>query len=63
MPAATSTPSTAKAKSLSSSSANARKRMFPTLDAVNRHVYWTDPVMKFIDIAGSRGASSASPLI
>jgi predicted permease len=28
------------------------KRMFPTQDAVNRHVYWTDPVMKFIDISG-----------
>jgi len=28
------------------------KRMFPTRDAVNRHVYWTDPVMKFIDISG-----------
>src|SRR5712664_3926377 len=24
------------------------QRMFPTQDAVNRHVYWTDPVMKFI---------------
>src|SRR5215467_6291947 len=23
------------------------KRMFPTQDALNRHVYWTDPVMKF----------------
>jgi putative ABC transport system permease protein len=27
------------------------KRMFPTQDAVNRHVSWTDPVMKFIDIS------------
>src|SRR5467141_3243838 len=27
------------------------KRMFPTQDAVNRHVYWTDPVMKFIDLS------------
>jgi predicted permease len=27
------------------------KRMFPTQDAVNRHVFWTDPVMKFIDIS------------
>src|SRR5712664_1355054 len=27
------------------------KRMFPTQDAVNRHVYWTDPVMKFVDIS------------
>jgi hypothetical protein len=23
------------------------KRMFPTQDAVNRHVYWTDPVLQF----------------
>ena len=26
------------------------QRMFPNQDAVNRHIYWTDPVMKFIDI-------------
>jgi predicted permease len=26
------------------------RRMFPNQDAVNRHIYWTDPVMKFIDI-------------
>jgi len=25
--------------------------MFPNQDAVNRHVMWTDPVMKFIDIS------------
>jgi putative ABC transport system permease protein len=24
------------------------RRMFPNQDAVNRHVFWTDPVMKFI---------------
>src|SRR5690242_9946001 len=24
------------------------KRMFPGQDAINRHVYWTDPVLKFI---------------
>jgi putative ABC transport system permease protein len=24
------------------------KRMFPNEDAVNRHVYWTDPVLRFI---------------
>jgi len=24
------------------------KRMFPNQDAVNRHVFWTDPVLKFI---------------
>jgi putative ABC transport system permease protein len=33
------------------------KRMFPNQDAVNRHVYWTDPVLQFIpgtDIQKSR---------
>ncbi len=27
------------------------QRMFPGQDAVNRHVMWTDPVMKFVDIS------------
>jgi len=27
------------------------QRMFPGQEAVNRHVMWTDPVMKFIDIS------------
>jgi putative ABC transport system permease protein len=27
------------------------QRMFPNQDAVNRHLMWTDPVMKFVDIA------------
>ncbi len=27
------------------------KRMFPNQDAINRHVYWTDPVTKFIDVS------------
>jgi putative ABC transport system permease protein len=27
------------------------QRMFPNQDAVNRHMFWTDPVMKFIDVA------------
>ena len=27
------------------------QRMFPNQDAVNRHLMWTDPVMKFIDVA------------
>ena len=26
------------------------QRMFPNQDAVNRHMMWTDPVMKFIDV-------------
>ncbi len=27
------------------------RRMFPNQDVVNQHVYWTDPVMKFIDLS------------
>jgi predicted permease len=27
------------------------RRLFPSQDAVNHHIYWTDPVMKFIDIS------------
>ena len=27
------------------------KRMFPNQDAINRHVMWTDPVMKFISVS------------
>ena len=27
------------------------QRMFPSQEAVNRHIMWTDPVMKFIDIS------------
>jgi putative ABC transport system permease protein len=27
------------------------QRMFPNQDPINRHVYWTDPVMKFIPIS------------
>jgi predicted permease len=29
------------------------QRMFPNQDAVNRHIMWTDPVMKFIDISAA----------
>jgi putative ABC transport system permease protein len=29
------------------------QRMFPNQEAVNRHMYWTDPVMKFIDITAT----------
>ena len=32
------------------------QRMFPNQDAVNRHLMWTDPVMKFIDV--STGAAA-----
>jgi len=27
------------------------RRMFPNQDAVNRHMMWTDPIMKFIDVS------------
>jgi putative ABC transport system permease protein len=27
------------------------KRMFPNQDAVDRHIMWTDPIMKFIDLS------------
>ena len=27
------------------------QRLFPNKDAVNRHLMWTDPVMKFIDMS------------
>ncbi|HLK20946.1 MAG TPA: FtsX-like permease family protein, partial [Bryobacteraceae bacterium] len=29
------------------------QRMFPSQEAVNRHVMWTDPVIKFIDMNGN----------
>jgi putative ABC transport system permease protein len=29
------------------------QRIFPNQDAVNRHIMWTDPVMKFIDISAA----------
>ncbi len=28
------------------------RRMFPNHDAVNHHVMWTDPIIKFIDLSG-----------
>jgi predicted permease len=27
------------------------RRMFPNQDAVNHHMYWTDPVLKFVDVS------------
>jgi putative ABC transport system permease protein len=27
------------------------QRMFPNQDALNRHIMWTDPIMKFIDVS------------
>ena len=32
------------------------QRMFPNQDAVNRHLMWTDPVMKFIDVSTASAA-------
>jgi predicted permease len=29
------------------------QRMFPNQDAVNHHMMWTDPVIKFIDVSGA----------
>ncbi|MEO8370924.1 MAG: FtsX-like permease family protein, partial [Candidatus Solibacter sp.] len=29
------------------------RRMFPNQDAVNRHMLWTDPILKFIDLSGA----------
>lgn len=29
------------------------QRMFPNQDAVNHHMFWTDPVIKFIDVSGA----------
>ncbi len=29
------------------------QRMFPNQDAVNHHLMWTDPVMKFIDVSAA----------
>jgi len=29
------------------------QRMFPNQDAVNRHIMWTDPVLKFIDVSAA----------
>ena len=31
------------------------RRMFPNEDAVNRHLTWTDPIMKFIDVSPTPG--------
>ena len=38
------------------------QRMFPNQDAVNRHVYWTDPVLQFFGGSDRRkGASGRAP--
>ncbi len=37
------------------------QRMFPNQDAVNRHVYWTDPVLQFFDGTGLEKARLLAP--
>src|SRR6185436_14660433 len=32
-------------------SENIAKQMFPGQEAINRHLMWTDPIMKFINIS------------
>ena len=36
-------------------------RMFPNQDAVNRHVYWTDPVLQFLPATDAERARFQSP--
>jgi len=35
--------------------------MFPNQDAVNRHVYWTDPVLQFMDGTAAQKARFVAP--
>ena len=37
------------------------QRMFPNQDAVNRHVYWTDPVLQFMDGTALEKARFVAP--
>ena len=37
------------------------KRMFPNQDAIDRHIYWTDPVLQFIPGTDAEKARFASP--
>ncbi len=37
------------------------KRMFPNQDAVNRHVYWTDPLLRFMPLNEVQKARVAAP--
>src|SRR5882724_2261745 len=37
------------------------QRMFPNQDAVNRHVYWTDPVLQFMDGTAAQKARFVAP--
>jgi putative ABC transport system permease protein len=42
-------------------SASLAQRMFPGQDPINRHVYWTDPVLEFIPGSNSEKARFTSP--
>ena len=42
-------------------SATLAKRMFPGQDPINRHVYWTDPVLEFMEGTNSEKARFKSP--
>src|SRR5271163_328535 len=42
-------------------SATLAQRMFPGQDPINRHVYWTDPVLEFMDGTASEKARFTSP--
>jgi putative ABC transport system permease protein len=42
-------------------SATLAQRMFPGQDPINRHVYWTDPVLEFMEGTGSEKARFRSP--
>jgi putative ABC transport system permease protein len=42
-------------------SATLAQRMFPGQDPINRHVYWTDPVLEFMEGTASEKARLTSP--
>jgi predicted permease len=42
-------------------SATLAQRMFPGQDPINRHVYWTDPVLEFLEGTASEKARFTSP--
>src|SRR6266853_6162963 len=42
-------------------SATLAQRMFPGQDPINRHVYWTDPVLEFMEGTASEKARFSSP--
>jgi putative ABC transport system permease protein len=42
-------------------SATLAQRMFPSQDPINRHVYWTDPVLEFLEGTASEKARFMAP--